>query len=207
MQGKRLSAAGHNSYGNGIRETRSYDADGRLDCRQIGSAPADCLDYDANGNLLSNPAANASYHYDALDRLDQQTVDAVSQSYSYDENGNGLNRTAQASAETYVYAGNSNRLVQRTGQNQGLDAIGNQTSDGNDAYRYNRRGQLNRFYRNNQQLSAYTVNALGQWALKTLASGKIVYQFGLQGELLAEITKDALSGTGYAPRPKSFKWV
>jgi YD repeat-containing protein len=119
------------TFGNGLQETRDYDANGRLMCRQLGNQPPQCYQYDANGNLINRNEAttSADYGYDPLDRLAQETRANDSQDYGYDSNGNRLSKTGTSLSQSYAYESSSNRLIGIDTQALSLDAAGNTLSD------------------------------------------------------------------------------
>ena len=79
------------SFGNGLRETRTYDTRGQLRTQQLGTEVTTYA-YNPAGNLLarSRPGADHGWDYDALDRVIHDRLDARERSYTYDANYNRL---------------------------------------------------------------------------------------------------------------------
>jgi len=213
-------------FGNGLQETRDYDANGRLQCQQLGDQPPRCYQYDANGNLINRneAATSADYGYDPLDRLAQEARANDSQDYSYDGNGNRLSKTGTLLSQSYAYESGSNRLSKtgtllsqsyayESGSNRligidahalNLDAAGNTLSDNQGRrFEYNQQGRLSKVYQADSLVAVYRYNAQGQRTRKELPGKKpqvIVYHYDLNGQLLAETT-----GSGKAL--KSYVWL
>ncbi len=137
------------TFGNGLQETRDYDANGRLMCQQLGDLPPRCYQYDANGNLINRneAATSADYGYDPLDRLAQEARANDSQGYGYDGNGNRLSKTGTSLSQSYAYESGSNRLIGIDTQALSLDAAGNTLSDNQGRrFEYNQQGRLSKVY-------------------------------------------------------------
>src|SRR5690606_28623802 len=64
------------SFGNGLRESRAYDARGQIRTQQLGADTA-TYHYDPAGNLLARrlPGTDHGWDYDALDRVIRDRLD------------------------------------------------------------------------------------------------------------------------------------
>jgi len=152
------------TYGNGITETRSFDADYRT--TEIASAiqkfnynwsPAVNL---LNAQLDGLTAGNSqTFTYDALNRLAGAAGPYGTLAYGYDANGN---RTSETSAAV-------------------SDGLGTIT-----AFTYNQEGRLSGAAAGSQILAQYIYDAFGHRIARTnTATGTTLYQYGL-GNLLEE---------------------
>lgn len=174
-------------FANGLNETRSYDLQGRLTNQSLGTADTRVYGYDPNGNLTSaqNVLQTASYGYDALDRLVQDSITSTPAStvdFDYDANGN---RTGDGS-DSYIYLSASNRLTQRGSHAIVLDAAGNTVDDGVYAYYYDNAGELQSVNQGGTTVATYFYNAQHQRTRKTTALGTTVYHYDLHGNLILE---------------------
>ena len=182
------------SFGNGLRETRAYDARGQLLAQTLGTETTTYA-YDPAGNLLvrSLPGADHGWDYDALDRVIRDRLDTRERSYAYDPNHNRLDALIEGVPEAYSYAPASNRLTAiatpATSRVLTLDAAGNLTDDGaGQTFTYNQAGRLARA-ETATGITRYRYNALGLRTHKEgMANGVFHYDTG--GRLLAETTPD-----------------
>lgn len=146
------------SYPNGVTETQTHDASGRL--AQIAGAkgltPLTSFTYSYQGqsagsdidlrSSVTDLAGNTTaYSYDVLDRLTQAVTtgpNARTAAYAYDANSNRLSEAVDAGTPTPYSYGDANLLAQRGATTFTHDANGNQTgsSAGFDAD-YNPRNQ------------------------------------------------------------------
>ncbi|MGE3298223.1 MAG: RHS repeat-associated core domain-containing protein [Porticoccaceae bacterium] len=182
------------SFGNGLRETRSYDARGQLLSQQLG-ADTTTYHYDPVGNLLARrlPGAEHGWDYDALDRVIRDRLDARERTYAYDANHNRLDALIEGIPEAYGYAPASNRLTAiatpATSRVLSRDATGNLTDDGaGQTFTYNQAGRL-ASAGTAAGITTYRYNALG---LRTHKEGMtdVVFHYDAGGRLLAETTPD-----------------
>ena len=179
------------TFGNGALVTRSFDKDGRLatytlggDIRTLVYDPASLI----TGYSHTSHQNDQTFSYDRLDRLTQFTAAQETQSYSYDATGNRTRQTINVTNLNYQVDAASNRLVSITGQGGksfSYDANGSTTSAGANIYTYDTRGRLV------QATSAigttqYLVNAHGQRVRKTVNNKAMLFQYDLQGHLIAE---------------------
>ncbi len=181
---------------NGIQETRSHDAEGRITGIHAGSVLDLGYTWEATGNIIAitdnlDAAGSQAFDYDALYRLTSANGRYGQRGYSYDAVGNRLMRSIIPPSgvphdETYAYAPNSNRLVSVTTPHgtatYQYDANGNTTSDGEHSYSYDARNRLISADGTNQ----YMHNALGQRASKTTADGTMLFLYDEAGHLLGE---------------------
>ena len=182
------------SFGNGLRETRTYDTRGQLRTQQLGTEVTTYA-YDPAGNLLSRswPGADHAWDYDALDRVTGDRLDARARSYAYDANHNRRDALIEGLPEAYGYAPASNRLTAlatpATSQVLTQDAAGNLTDDGaGQTYAYNQAGRL-ASAETAAGITGYRYSALG---LRTHKAGATttVFHHDAAGRLLAETTAD-----------------
>ena len=154
-------------FGNRVRDTRSYDLQGRLQTLDIGNVENRLYGYDANGNVedFSNATGLFDYGYDELDRLTLDSVPSIDVlSLQYDENGNRELLTQGASSTDYIYTPNTNLLDDIGGTLITHDGAGNRTSDrgGARTFEYNDAGRLFQVFDTGVLTATYTYNALGQ---------------------------------------------
>lgn len=185
------------SYGNGLSESRTYDLQGRLTNQNLGTADTRIYGYDPNGNVTSrqNLSQTASYGYDALDRLIQDSITSTPSSgtsFSYDPNGN----RQSDSGGSYIYLSTTNRLSQNYGHPITLDAAGNTANDGTYNYVYNNAGELQSVAQGGT-LGSYVYNHRHQRTQKTTASSTTVYHYDVLGNLILETNASGVSQVAY----------
>lgn len=180
--------------------TRSFDLDGRITSYTLNNQ-TQAISYDAASRILginqaNNPARQASYGYDVLDRLISYTTPQLSQGFGWDATGNRTTQTTGANTSVYSYSSASNRLQQISGaQNQTIltDATGNITDNGRARFGYDTRGRMVSATTGNGQVQ-YLINALGQRVQKIVpgsgnqAATVTLYHYDLAGKLIAEST-------------------
>jgi RHS repeat-associated protein len=169
--------------GNGL--ARSIDHDQAYRITAINDPVYDvAFSYDANGNILyqSRNVGDLSTGYDTLDKLTTATGSLDSYAYSYDRNANRLTDTLNGTLTGYNYEPLSNRLTQVGLDPVILDANGNTTQ---------LRGMTLDYSPDNRLIAAndstYSYNGIGERVLKTDISKTTVYQYGLRGQLMAEL--------------------
>ncbi len=164
----------------------------------LGSAHAETtsLQFDPNGNVIqrSTPQGTTTYGYDALNRLQNESGPAKTQTFSYDADSNRLSD----GNGSYTYSPTANQLTTRLGVSVSYDPAGNLTADGTGrTFTYNQAGQLYQTFKGGLLQATYYYNHQGQRVRKlTSASAPqgaqtVLYQYDLQGHLMAELT-----GTG-----------
>ena len=186
--------------GNGLPDERQYDQQGRLVAQHLGGVDSRIYQYDANGNMLSREqnteddldTINATYLYDVIDRIIQETGPGGDFTFAYDGNNNRLSRTRNGNVKNYTYLMASNRLTSANDKNVILDAAGNTLSDrnGKRSFNYSETGRLQQFYKQGLLKATYQYNAQGQRTRKvkhTEAGQKTyIYHYDLKGNLIAE---------------------
>jgi YD repeat-containing protein len=192
---------GNSTIGAVNTHTRIYDKDFRA-TRITSDLPASGtqpyfdrqLSWDAQSRVqsitdLSNAALNATYGYDALDRLTSTSQSGANATYTYTGLGDRMTSAFNTAGSTYTYAPATHRLQQVSGaqsRNFTFDAAGNVTGDGTKTWTF---GGNNR---NKQVVSgsgttSYGVNALGQRVSKIDGTGKKTYfAYDEKGHLLGE---------------------
>ena len=169
--------------GNGLAKSIERDLASRIIA--INDPVYDAVfSYDANGNILyqSRNVGDLDTGYDALDKLTTAIGPLESYAYSYDRNANRLTDSLNGTSTSYYYEADSNRLAQTGLDPVILDAIGNTTQ---------LRGMTLDYSPDNRLIAAndstYGYNGSSERVLKTTASKTTVYQYGLQGQLMAEL--------------------
>ena len=193
---------GVQAYTNSAGQTNSkgFDLDGRITSYTLNSQ-VQAITYDAANRIISinqvnNTARQASYNYDALDRLTNYVTPQATQGFTYDAVGNRTTQTLGAATTNYAYASNSNRLTQVAGSQTNtivMDPNGSTTNNGNIQFNYDTRGRM--VSANTAAgLVQYYVNPLGQrvqkWRMGTAGNPDIVslYHYDLGGKLVSEKT-------------------
>ncbi|WP_028490492.1 RHS repeat-associated core domain-containing protein [Thiothrix lacustris] len=153
----------------GIRERLTWNLEGELENRTVGSSAA-------------------LYQYDTLGRLKLENSAFANQSFGYDLNGNRQSNGSNA----YTYTANSNRMATRKGATLSRDAAGNHTSNGlGQTYSWDNYGHFSQFTLNGVRKATYLYNHQHQRTHKTLWNGATalsttVYHYDLHGRLLME---------------------
>jgi RHS repeat-associated protein len=188
------------AYGNGITETRQFDAAYRIASIQGGALNL-TYTYDTADNILSivnrtRPADSQRFGYDALDRLVTATGGYGSLTYSYDGSGNRLSQAANGVSSSYAYASGSNRLLQVQGparETYTYTADGSTASirsprNGATLLSYNQAGRLARVRPDGGGFE-YTYDFAGQRLARTTPTDATFYQYDLAGHLLSEANR------------------
>jgi RHS repeat-associated protein len=189
-------------YGNGLAETRYYDASYRLTKLVTGDDVQGLqYGYNAADDVLAivdnvNTANGQRFGYDTLDHLTSATGDYGSLAWKYDLVGNQLTQLVKGGPSTeFQYAANSNLL---TGSVSGsaktavtTSAAGNilaiaSTSGSASSFTYNQAERLARVTVSGSQVASYTYDAFGRRFSKELTAGQSLFQYGLARELLEE---------------------
>lgn len=193
-------------FGNGLPRMVTLDTDGRV--VQLDSAGVQNLDYayskvETLSSLTNQLDAtlNASFAYDASDRLASVSRSGDAQTFTWDDSGNRTAHSRQGSAYTYVLDAQSNRIATWSGAGQsrsfGYDAGGRLASearnDGGRAYAYDAFGRLTTATINGSKVGDYRSNARNQRAYKAARGVATRYVYGAAGELLAEVGSQTTS--------------
>lgn len=186
--------------GNGLLDSRQYDLQGRLVAQDLGVAFSRSYQFDANGNVLLmsqntiEDAVNvtASYIYDPLDRVVEESGAAGDSAFTYDPNGNRLTQLKNGLFKAYEIGAASNRQLRANGKEASFDGAGSITSYGNGRHTfvYNLSGRLSKVYKKGVLKAAYLYNAQGLRSrkVKNAARGQNVfmYHYDINGNLIAE---------------------
>ncbi len=193
-------------FGNGLSRTYTHDTDSRL--TQLAGAAVHNVSYGWNttntvASLTDNvyPALNASFGYDANDRLASVSRSGDAQAFWADTAGNRSSHTRAGASFGYMLDANANRLVGVSGsasRSLGYDAVGNLASDtgtlGNRSFGYDSFDRLAGFYLSGALAGDYRNNALNQRVWKSAAGSATRYVYGPGGAMLAE---DGPTATNY----------
>ena len=182
------------TWGNGAAYSRSFDLDSRLAQYPLGSRTRQ-VGYDAASRITaytdSDPTRDQAFAYDALSRLSGFADPAGQETYQYDSDGNRLTLSQATLSDTYTYATNSNWLMDISGihaETFQYDATGNTLSDGVNQFTYDGRGRLVQAS-NNQGVTPYVINGLGQRVAKLSAPGSTsgtYFDYDEAGHLVGE---------------------
>lgn len=186
-----------------VEHNRVFDTVGRLIRYQLGGFVRD-VEYDAADRITGythydsatgtiTPASsglNQTFSYDALDRLTKATTAQATWSYAYDPNGNRTSVTINnGTPSAYRTSQTSNQLQSISAPPIQLnsDAIGNITTDGNFALKYDLRGRMASLSQGGI-VTTYAYNARGQRVRKTSgsAANTIIFVYDFNGQLLGE---------------------
>ncbi|TCV77495.1 YD repeat-containing protein, partial [Sulfurirhabdus autotrophica] len=130
-------------------------------CHLSAQAETASLQLDNNGNITqrSNSQGTTTYSYDALNRLETETIQGGNtQTFKYDADGNRMSD----GKGSYTYSPSANRMATRLGATVTLDPAGHITADGTGrTYTYNQAGQLATASKGSL-LASYYYNAQGQ---------------------------------------------
>ncbi|GEM_PF-1389699 len=203
------------TFGNGLTLNRTFDSDWRLSTNDVPGALGQSFGYDLNSNITGitdavNSAASATYDYDAIHRLTQETDTTEDLEYAYDAVGNRLSKTDVSTGTTLqsnTYSGSSNRLVSSDGVTRTYDAVGNTITHGAGTWSY---GASNRMasYSEGGPIAQYRYNGLGQRSAKVLVNENdrylTVLTFGLGGQIVSE---SIYSSMGQLRVHRDFVWM
>ncbi len=166
------------TFGNGIKTTRNFDLDGRLEAYDLGGRSRQ-LSYDSAGRLTGYKDTDLNhdqtFSYDGLSRLTGFTAPTTDISYSYDLNGNRTSKVISGNSEEASLDIDSNRLLGITKNSSPLktyqyDASGNIINDGSHQFTYDGRGRLSKAAGSFGE-EQYRVNGLGQRVAKVKGNG------------------------------------
>jgi len=181
------------TYGSLAAHVRTIDADGRIAAYTLG-ADSRTLTFDAASRVVgiadpANPANDAVYGYDALDRLASWVQGTTSQGYAYDATGNRTSLTLGGTSYAYTVDPASNRLLAVAGPSPstfGYDAAGSLvSSSAGPSFAYDARGRMVRAAVG-ATVTEYRLNALGQRVAKLGSARNTHYHYDAAGRLIAE---------------------
>ncbi|WP_240620220.1 DNRLRE domain-containing protein [Peribacillus acanthi] len=198
--------------GNGTYTAFEYDDADRLKSLKNYNVAGALLytytySYDANNNQTSviTSAGTASYQYDALNQLTQETlVDGSTISYEYDAVGNRTKKVVIKSGNTtttnYTYDA-ANQLTAVNGQAYTYDPNGNLTNNGAKTFIYDVENRLIEVKNSaGTSLASFTYDKDGKRLSMTTASGtinyhysedKVIYETDANNNIVASYTWDA----------------
>ncbi len=185
-------------WGNGRARMATLDADGRV--TQLASPGMHSLSYgyyntDTISSITDNvyPALNASFGYDANDRLASVARTGDAQSFTWDLVGNRTSHQRAGASNSYTLEAQANRVASLSGsQPRSLlfDASGNLTSDarsdGTRTFGYDAFDRLGAVYVNGGLVGDYRSNAWNQRVYKAAGSSATRFVYGPGGQPLYE---------------------
>ncbi len=187
------------THGNGVSETRSYDADGYLVQIAVTGAAGTLFTRsyarDLAGRITgitdSDSANNETYNYDSVDRLTDATGPYGIHHYDYDDVGNRIAQDESGNSSAYSYGSTSNRLYQITGNDAAsldYDAAGNTTIKNDKTFAYNAANRLSAITLPGESPTTitFTYSALGERVTKTSPTGTTHFHYDRAGHLIAE---------------------
>jgi RHS repeat-associated protein len=201
------------TFGDGYKETRTYDTSYRLiGMTDTKASNPTLMNYtygyttrDDLASITDNLVAtgNETFTYTPRQMLAAATGSYAALSWNYDGVGNRLSETSGAITDIYSYGTGDNRLTGVTRASAPIrafthDAAGNTTSDTKGAqvygYTYDAAGRMSAFSLNGVVQSEYRYNAFGQQAVRKQTAGATIHSvFGPDGNRIAEY--DEATGT------------
>jgi RHS repeat-associated protein len=168
------------TFGNGVAETRTFDADYReTSLSDTGKNPLQLLgySYDPANNVSSitdsvTAANSQAFGYDVLNRLTSAAGGYGTLGYTYDANGNRLSDTSPAAFPI-------------------LDGLGNISS-----LAYNQAGRVSVVTAGSNQVAGYSYDAFGHRLARSGVNAAL-YQYDLSGRLLEETDGQASPQADY----------
>lgn len=176
--------------GNGLVNTLSYNADGRLTGISVPSVQSLGLSYDAANRIngITNGidgAMTQDFGYDAMSRLTSVYSGADNEAFQYDANGNRINQMLNGVQAIVAPSANSNQLVSLSGGTNityGYDAKGNLTTvSGTPTFAYDAFNRLS-----SVGSATYYVGPEGQRLRKTVGGTSTYFAPSAGGPLMAE---------------------
>lgn len=183
-------------FGNGQPRMATLDTGERLTGLAGGSVQSLGFGYFPNDTIQwmsdsVNPALNATYTYDANDRLDTVSRAGDNQDFDWDPVGNRTAHSRGSQSVMMTTDPSSNLLFSVNGSSNrsfGYDNIGDLGRDtgslGVRTFGYDNFGRMASFYVNDALRGQYRSNALNQRAWKWNAGGNAHFLYGPAGELL-----------------------
>ncbi|MGA7439532.1 MAG: RHS repeat-associated core domain-containing protein [Luteibacter sp.] len=172
---------------NGLTNTLSYDADGRLTAINVPGVQSLAFGYDEADHITRitngmDSALTQTFQYDNAARLISATSTANSETFSYDANGNRVSHMLNGVVGAQSIDPMSNRVQNADAQAFGYDANGNLTTvNGVAEYHFDPFNRMDA----SPGMTSY-VNLEGQRLRKTGAVGTTWFASDRSGRLLAE---------------------
>ncbi len=195
------------THGNGLWEERQYDMNYQLESVQVAGAMHRSYLYTANSNVdsitdLMDSGYSQTFNYDKLSRLIDATGGYGTRVYTYNYNGNRTAIYRDGVKDSYSIVFNSNRLTKTSigSITYSYDANGNTIGRGTDVFVYDAFNRLTEATVNGET-SIYHYNSAHQRVRKSAGGVDVLYVYGLDGELLAEVD----AGTGQTQR--EYVWL
>ncbi|WP_154119362.1 RHS repeat-associated core domain-containing protein [Vibrio parahaemolyticus] len=195
------------THGNGLWEERQYDMNYQLESVQVAGAMHRSYLYTANSNVdsitdLMDSGYSQTFNYDKLSRLIDATGGYGTREYTYNYNGNRTAIYRDGVKDSYSIVFNSNRLTKTSigSITYSYDANGNTIGRGTDVFVYDAFNRLTEATVNGET-STYHYNSAHQRVRKSAGGVDVLYIYGLDGELLAEVN----AGTGQTQR--EYVWL
>ncbi|EJG0471906.1 RHS repeat protein [Vibrio parahaemolyticus] len=195
------------THGNGLWEERQYDMNYQLESVQVAGAMHRSYLYTANSNVdsitdLMDSGYSQTFNYDKLSRLIDATGGYGTREYTYNYNGNRTAIYRDGVKDSYSIVFNSNRLTKTSigSITYSYDANGNTIGRGTDVFVYDAFNRLTEATVNGET-STYHYNSAHQRVRKSAGGVDVLYVYGLDGELLAEVD----AGTGQTQR--EYVWL
>ncbi|HIF5708456.1 RHS repeat-associated core domain-containing protein [Vibrio parahaemolyticus] len=195
------------THGNGLWEERQYDMNYQLESVQVAGAMHRSYLYTANSNVdsitdLMDSGYSQIFNYDKLSRLIDATGGYGTREYTYNYNGNRTAIYRDGVKDSYSIVFNSNRLTKTSigSITYSYDANGNTIGRGTDVFVYDAFNRLTEATVNGET-STYHYNSAHQRVRKSAGGVDVLYVYGLDGELLAEVD----AGTGQTQR--EYVWL
>ncbi|MBM5277577.1 RHS repeat protein [Vibrio parahaemolyticus] len=195
------------THGNGLWEERHYDMNYQLESVQVAGAMHRSYLYTANSNVdsitdLMDSSYSQTFNYDKLSRLIEATGGYGTREYTYNYNGNRTAIYRDGVKDSYSIVFNSNRLTKTSigSITYSYDANGNTIGRGTDVFVYDAFNRLTEATVNGET-STYHYNSAHQRVRKSAGGVDVLYVYGLDGELLAEVD----AGTGQTLR--EYVWL
>ncbi|EHY9845526.1 RHS repeat-associated core domain-containing protein [Vibrio splendidus] len=195
------------THGNGLWEERQYDMNYQLESVQVAGAMHRSYLYTANSNVdsitdLMDSSYSQTFNYDKLSRLIDATGGYGTREYTYNYNGNRTAIYRDGVKDSYSIVFNSNRLTKTSigSITYSYDANGNTIGRGTDVFVYDAFNRLTEATVNGET-STYHYNSAHQRVRKSAGGVDVLYVYGVDGELLAEVD----AGTGQTQR--EYVWL
>lgn len=185
-------------FGNGLSRLVTLDTDGRISRLASGNVHKLDFSYRSTGTIAAvtdgiNTSYNASFTYDANDRLATVTRSGDAQAFDWDAVGNRLGHDRETASYAYGLDSKRNRVASISGSRSRsftYDASGNLTldarPDGIRGFDYDNFDRLKTFMINGVVKGEYLNNAFNQRVYKHAGSVGTRYVYGPGGELLFE---------------------